>query len=66
MGEEVTSEDYKELFMCLRNIIDKIEHDPRLGWEGFEMKQQLREVARILLSIENALCALPQLNGQFL
>lgn len=53
--EEVSSKEYEELFQCVREIIDKIEHDPRLRWEGFEMKQQLREVVRTLLNIEKKL-----------
>jgi len=32
-----------------------IESDPRIGYEGFEIKQKLREVARTLVAIEKEL-----------
>ena len=48
--------EYDELFRNIRRLIEKIEQDPRMGFEGFEMKQELREVVRTLLRIEKKLC----------
>jgi len=42
-------------FHELRKIINMIEHDPRLNYKGFEFKQKLREIARILVQIEKEL-----------
>jgi len=50
---EVSQQEYQEAFRLLRRIISLIEHDPRLsGNKGFELKQQLREVARTLVKVE--------------
>ena len=48
----MSREEYEKGFKCIRDLIEKIEHDPRLGWEGFEAKQELREVVRTLLKVE--------------
>jgi hypothetical protein len=32
-----------------------IEHDPRLGWKGFELKQKIRETCRVFLEVEKEL-----------
>jgi len=52
---EVKQEEYQEAFRRLREIIEMIESDPRIGYEGFEIKQKLREVARTLVAIEKEL-----------
>ena len=52
---EVSQEEYQEAFRQLRRIITMIEHDPRIGYKGFELKQQLREIARTLVRIEKEL-----------
>ena len=50
---EVSQLEYQEAFRLLRRIISLIEHDPRLsGSKGFDLKQQLREVARTLVRVE--------------
>jgi predicted RNA-binding protein associated with RNAse of E/G family len=50
---EVSQQEYQEAFRTLRRIISLIEHDPRIsGVKGFELKQQLREVARTLVKVE--------------
>jgi len=35
---EVSQEEYQEAFRQLRRIISMIEHDPRIGYKGFELK----------------------------
>jgi predicted nucleotide-binding protein (sugar kinase/HSP70/actin superfamily) len=50
--EEVTREEYEEVFKTIRQLIEKIEKDQRLGYKGFELKQELREVVRSLIKIE--------------
>jgi len=52
---EVSQEEYQEAFRQLRRIISMIEHDPRIGYKGFELKQQLREIARTFVRIEKEL-----------
>jgi len=53
---EVSQQEYQEAFRLLRRIISLIEHDPRISGErGFELKQQLREVARTLVKVEKEL-----------
>jgi hypothetical protein len=52
---EVSQEEYQEAFRRLRRIIEMIEHDPRINYKGFELKQQLREVARTLVRVEREL-----------
>jgi hypothetical protein len=50
---EVSQQEYQEAFRLLRQIINLIEHDPRIsGSRGFELKQELREVARTLVRVE--------------
>lgn len=52
---EVTREEYEAVFETIRALIEKIEHDPRLRYNGFELKQELREVVRSLIKIEKLL-----------
>lgn len=55
MWKEVTREEYEEVFKNIRQLVEKIEKDPRLGYKGFELKQELREVVRSLIKIEKKL-----------
>ncbi|RZN34445.1 MAG: hypothetical protein EFT35_09415 [Methanophagales archaeon ANME-1-THS] len=52
---EVTREEYEAVFETIRELIEKIEKDPRLGYNGFELKQELRDVVRSLIKIEKKL-----------
>jgi hypothetical protein len=53
--KEVSQEEYQEVFRRIRQLIEMIEHDPRLGWEGFELKQKIREICRVLVEVEKEL-----------
>jgi hypothetical protein len=53
--KEVTQEEYQKVFHKIRELIELIENDPRLGWKGFELKQRIRELCRTLLEVENEL-----------
>ena len=53
--QEVSPEEYEELFEKIRTLIEKIEHDPRLGYEGFVWKQEIREAARIFVKVKKEL-----------
>lgn len=53
--KEVSKEEYQKVFRQIRRLIAMIEHDPRLRWEGFELKQQVRECVRTLVKVEKEL-----------
>ncbi|MEM3736856.1 MAG: hypothetical protein QXJ75_02015 [Candidatus Bathyarchaeia archaeon] len=39
---EVSQQEYQESFRRLRQIIELIDRDPRVGWKGFKPKQKLK------------------------
>lgn len=52
---EISQSEYQEIFRKIRQLIEMIEHDPRLGWKGFELKQKIRETCRVFLEVEREL-----------
>lgn len=57
--KEVTKEEYEKLFenifKDIRDLIEAIEYDPDIKYEGLIIKQELREIVRSLTKIENKL-----------
>ena len=57
--KEVAPEEYKKtfqrIFQNIKKLIEMIENDSKIGYEGFNLKQELREVVRSLTKIEEAL-----------
>jgi len=52
---EVSQKEYQEVFHRIRQLIEMIEHDPRLGWKGFELKQKIRDACRTFIEVEKEL-----------